>query len=315
MYRRDADPVPLNLEKAARERYLYSFPDAEGNLSDDLERQLAQLEDAVRPILVKLIGAQGDVMLTAEEEYALAHFAAFQAVRTPAQRRIAQQLIGDIGRTMAVGSALNRDAWRRSFEQAQAAGAVAADAEAEEIREYILDGDYDVVGNERYAMLLSLGLASDLVWTFHSKRLFVMRSLSSPFVTSDHPVMRFGDPEAPPMYRGGFVSAYVFMPIGRHTALYWIPDDTKHPPLSADSPVIVRSKTMAGATVRAATKDMMAAAEQFLFSSERSEHIAALFMKTTRPDRVRFSGPFDGIHERRRAEREVSTEPTKGPLR
>src|SRR5262245_13258196 len=101
MYQRDASPVQVNLEKAARERHLYSFP-ADGMLSDQIERDLAVLEEQTLPILSKITQASGEVTITAEEEYLLAGFAAFQATRTPAQRRVVQKLMGGVGQTMAL---------------------------------------------------------------------------------------------------------------------------------------------------------------------------------------------------------------------
>jgi len=71
--------------------------------------------------------------------------------------------------------------------------------------------------------------------------------------------------------------------------------------------VVVPSKTVQGTVVRNATKDMMLRAERFLFSSENNDNVAALLRKTPRPKRMRFSSPFDAVHERRRAQREGDT--------
>ncbi|MBM3220094.1 MAG: hypothetical protein FJZ38_15710 [Candidatus Rokubacteria bacterium] len=87
----------------------------------------------------------------------------FQAVRPPAQRRTAQEMIAHIGRINAIGRAMDADAWRYRFAQLKADGVVAAESDADEIRDFILDGEYDMIADEQYAMLLSLGRADDLV--------------------------------------------------------------------------------------------------------------------------------------------------------
>lgn len=300
MYQRDSSPVQVNLEKAARERHLYSFATDDGALSDRIERELAALEEQTLPILTKITQAPGNVTITAEEEYVLAWFAACQAMRTPSQRRVVQELMGGLGRTMALATAMDRETFRRQLDKAKSAGAIPQDTDADHLREYILAGNYTVVGSERPAMLFSLDAADDLVPTFLMKRLAVVRSAEVVFITSDYPVLRYPQPGTPRMYSGGFLSSFVFLSIGRHTSLYWIPDDNKEPASSPQDKTTLISTTQGGSMVRGATKDIMAASERFLFSSERNDDVARLFSQTTRPDRVSFSSPFDRLVEQQR---------------
>ena len=266
LYQRGREPVLSNMEKVAKERHLYSFVEKDGKMNTSLEKDLAELENQTRPILAKLNSGPATVELTAAEEFVLAWFVACQAVRTPAQRRVMQDLIG---------------------------GMLPPDVESEHLRDYALAGNYRVEAHTKFGMIIALEAAKEIVTTFLMKRLLVLRSAEVNFLTCDHPILRLTDPKAPVWFRGGFLMAPVFFPIGSRAALVWMHDRKKTPPRSPGERILVPSKVLPAAKVRQYTKGIISNAEDYLFACEKNPFIRKLFDKTKRPERFELHNPFE----------------------
>lgn len=240
LYKRGAEPVQVSFDNVAKERNIWPR---------EVEDALTSLENATQPLLERLINEPGEARLTAEEEAIVAEFAALQFARVPAQRRVMQQLTGSVAKLQAQAQAfLAPEAFEARIEEARAKGDLPADIDVAEIRRVLQSPDYQVIADQRYGMALSLQMAESLVPTFLMKRLVVVRSEAEYFITCDTPVVQIPDPDAPPMYSGGFLMTHVFFPIGRRTGLIWILDDRKEPAERADQSVIIRSKRLGGAS-------------------------------------------------------------------
>src|SRR5688572_17567464 len=123
-------------------------------------------------------------MLTASEEFTLAWFVAYQAVRTPAQRNMLQAMLGDLTHGIVMDHARDSGTFARSVEKAKAAGVLSGDVDAEKVRAYVMGGQYRIEAHERYVMLEALSQVDEIVWTFLMKRPTVLRSGDVSFVTS-----------------------------------------------------------------------------------------------------------------------------------
>ncbi len=288
MYRRQQEPVLVSIERAAKERHLYSFTTDDGALSTEMEAYLQRIEDAARPTLEGLINASGDVTISSDEEVTLALFAAFQSHRTPGNRRAMADLATRYSKAMFQAYAADREAFVQQYEKRKAAGDPRATGDPEVIRRLILKGDYEITAPDEYAMGLALEAGVNLVPTFLAKHLAVLRTDSERFITSDFPVLRTPGP----LPRSGFLYRNVVMPIGSRAALLWRLDPTKVP-RSSPHEVEVESLRSLEREVYLIGKIVMANAERFLFSAENDSCVKNLFDQTLRPERIRIDDPFD----------------------
>jgi len=290
MYQRGQDPILVNIDKVAKERHLYSFPTEDGELSTEMEKWFQTLEDASRPILERLNTGPGDVNISADEESVLATFAAFQSQRTPGHRRAVADLMVKASKALFQGYA-NSEAFRQSLEEHIARG---ENIDGGEVREKILEGDYEIVADEKFAMLTALETARELIPTFLMKRLWVLRSESEYFLTCDYPVLKMGGIQLGPGRGSGFLNSNVALAIGRRAALFWGLDGTKLPSERPDQTIVVRSHRISGAEVRQIGKAVIAYAERFVFSAEKNRFAKKLFDRTERSPRIVVHNPFDG---------------------
>jgi hypothetical protein len=273
LYQRRKPPVLVNIERVAKERHLYSFVDAAGNYDVEIEQGLATLEGDARPILERFNKSEAPVGITAWEKEIVSWFIAYQAVRTPAQRRVIDVLTeGLIGTTESAALFYRGPQLHRAVQQT---------LETQVNRPLQAD-----------SMLAALDMADVIFPSIAMKRWALLRA-ASPVVTSDHPVALVPDPRVPPAYgTGGFLMAQVILPVGRHCILAMVNDDDVEPPTAPDEPIIVGSRQLEPRWLDRLNAHTIAHAEKYVFASENLAEVRRIFDATERPLRVSVISPF-----------------------
>lgn len=162
LYQRGIDPVLVNIEKAARERHLYTFENEHGEKSTDVEAALGQIEQAAGPVLRKLADASRELMLTLAEKVQMMQFIAFQAFRTPAQRdgigKVTAEVMTKIMKTSGSGKSL----FERTLDDFEKLHPELPKEGKEMALEGFMSGKIQVKIDPQYAMALALGPAIDV---------------------------------------------------------------------------------------------------------------------------------------------------------
>jgi hypothetical protein len=284
LYRRGKDPIPVNIEKAARERNLY--------VKDEVERALQAIEDAGEPILARLNKpGPGPVLnISGMDEAILARFVGYQATRTPAQRKVVADLHAGVLRATTKFMAAHDPAWE-SLTPPTPPG-----VDPQMLRRSFLEGGIDVTISDENLMLDALRAAEQIARIVWTKQLAVLTaSTDETFLTSDHPVALVRTADTPALLGNGFLMSDVAFPIGRQAVLYWVNEDKKRPAQGPDDPVRIYVHAMSPAQIRAINKYALSHAERYLFSGEKRGSVQKLFDRTKQPERVENRPTFPGL--------------------
>lgn len=287
LYKRGKEAVPVNIEKAARERNLY--------IRSEVEQELEAIERAGEPILARLNNpGPGPVLnLSGMDEVILARFVGYQATRTPAQRKVVADLHAGALKAATRFMAAHDRAWDSILEKMPP---VPPGADPERVRRELREGRYDVSVSDETLMLDALGAAEQIARLLWTKQLAVLKAgRDETFLTSDHPVALVRTRDTPAFYGTGFLMSDVAFPIGRNAALYWVYDEKKRPVQSPDDPVRVYVHSMSPAQTRDISKYTLSHAEKYLFSSDKNPSVEKLFDRTKQPQRVDVQPKFPGL--------------------
>src|SRR6266851_4200320 len=141
MYQRDQPPIELTIENAGRERNLYCYRDAEGNLNSDVEKWFERLESGAYPTLGTLNEALEDFDLSLEDWRKVSEFLAAQLLRTPAWRRKLEEMYGATAKAFMMKMASDDPSWDSINREAPSKF---PDMDLGKLRRFVLSGEYDV---------------------------------------------------------------------------------------------------------------------------------------------------------------------------
>lgn len=300
--RRGSSPVKVSLGDAGAESHLYTFQDEGGNNYAIEEHICGAIDGPATPVMRKLnSGASYAVTsspllpLLAEERDALMVFVAFQAMRTPAFLASLKGLSASFQKVNMQSRASYPEAFQRAVMGAVESGSIEpqSDEQIEELRAYILKGEYKVETGGQYYIGMMLELFLGVFPFINSKRINLIRTDGDDsFVTSDHPVVKIPNSKAPAMFSGGFIFSALFLPVGPKTGIWLSNTDEvgKKPPRYIENvPVAYVGKDM----VRSLNLLTIQNADKYVFSAADEKRVDVAFQKTTHPVRFSVSSPFE----------------------
>lgn len=293
MYQRNTEPIFVSINNIAKERHLYSFTDEKGQYNTELESALAEMEVVASKIFEKLNQAEGPILISAQEKSELAYFLAMQVARTPAFRDSLKQQAAEFAKLHMQILASNKDAFNHVLKEVKKEKPDMPDVSFEEMQEFIFGEKYTIeMGNKNYFLKQAIQLGDHIYPTIMMKDMFILKSKSVDFITSDYPVTLIPHPGVPAFYGGGFLMSGILIPIGTHTTLFCKnPDNPKEPP-KKDEQIPLTYREAPPAQAREVNKITLNHAERFIFGSSKDTKIKELFDKTTVPKRFYMDSPF-----------------------
>ena len=293
MYERGRKPILVNIKNAAKERHLYSFLEEDGKYNTELESAFAEMEQIAIPVIKKLNNANRAMFLTTQEKSDLSWFLAMQFVRTPAFRNELKKIRIEFTKIYMRSLASNKKAFAQKLEAARKWKPSTPKVSVEDMQEFVFSDRYDVkiTGGNNYFLKQVVKLG-DRIWAaIMMKNVFILRTTSNYFITSDYPVNLISDPSADPFLSGGFLMAGVLVPIGSETALFFKnTQDFKDP--NKKKKVFVDYYEITPERAEWINSVNISRAERFLFGASNDTKIKELFDKTTVPKRFYMDSPF-----------------------
>ncbi len=298
MYQRNKKPIFVNFHNVAKERHPYSFTDEHGQYNTELESALAEMEGVASKIFEKLNRTEGPITISAQEKSKVSYFLAMQVARTPAFRDSLKRQAAEFAKLCMQMLASNKNAFNNVLKEVKKEKPHMPDVSFEEMKKFIFDEKYTIkMDNENYFLKQALQLGDHIYPSIMMKDMFILKSRSVEFITSDYPVNLIPDPRIPAFYGGGFLMSDILIPIGTHTTLFCKnPNDSKEPP-KRDRQIPMGYKEVPSAQARWINKVTINYAERFLFSASSNSKIKELFDKTTVPKRFHMSSPFSHKNE------------------
>jgi len=269
--------------------------DEDGNRRLEIEQLLGMVESTTMPILKRLNTSEGPFLITAEEKSILSWFATLQIIRTPAFMNSWRKGYADFLTVITKTHAANKQWFEHTLEGARKAGFVAPgkNLDVDRLREAVLTDTYKIeVEQSPYVVMKALESTRVIYPCVICKELELLKSHSTPFITSDHPVVRVPNPEVPHRYRGGFLMSDLFFPVGSETALYLRAVTNPRPLGDPSESIALPLSNLRPFESKCLNKITLTHAEDYLYSSEKNNAIQELFNKTTRPQRIRVAHPY-----------------------
>ena len=219
MYQRDQPPIELTIENAGRERNLYCYRDAEGNLNSDVEKWFERLESVAYPTLGTLNEALEDFDLSLEDWRKVSEFLAAQLLRTPAWRRKLEEMYGATAKAFMMKMASDDRSWDSINREAPSKF---PDMDLGKLRRFVLSGEYDVsmTGGAAYFLSNIVKSWESAARSFFFRNPILLRTKEQEaFVTSDSPVLMVRHPKSPDYMGTGVINSKFLAPIGSARAL------------------------------------------------------------------------------------------------
>lgn len=303
LYKKDnKEPILVNINNVAKERHLYSLATDEGKYDYTIEEVLAKLEGEVKPIIDKL-RQNSSMVLTGHEKNRLSEFIAFQVVRTPAfinnQKAMQESMYKSFARQM-VKDQKGFTAYLEGLKKEKPQEF--ANIDADSIRKFILDGEFDIKFDEKskYFLGISLELVPDIFRLMMVKKIVVIKSRTKEFITSDFPVLLIEDTDVPFQFRGGFAYSDVLLPISPETLVYLKREDKPSLVKNEKDVFEVRKYSIYGKKVDEVNEVLTESAQKYIFSSFNSQSLAKSFAKTEAPQRFSVTefGPYSILSQK-----------------
>ena len=293
MYQRGETPIFVNINNVAKERHLYSFTDEKGQYNTDLESALAEMEVIASKIFEKINKAEGPILISAQEKSELSYFLAMQVARTPAFRDSLKQQSAEFAKLRMQMLVSNKDAFNHAVNEAKKEKPDMPDISFEEMQKFIFGEKYTIeMGNKNYFLKQAIQLGDHIYPTIMMKDMFILKSKSVEFITSDYPVALIPHPGVPAFYGGGFLMSGILIPIGTNTVLFCKNPDNPKEPQKKDEAISLGYREAPPVQVREVNKITINHAERFLFAASNDVKIKELFDKTTIPKRFYMDSPF-----------------------
>lgn len=196
--RNNPKPFRQKPQQAARQTNYYSFTKADGTVDDSIESLLGMVESRAIPVLKKL--ASDDLQLNWEARDQISLFVAFQELRVPSARENYQNLLGQLVKRISEISASVPGLLESDIRELESKGESFKELTADSLRESLKRGEYTFKAGQKTSLLAMLTLAPRLHALYREMEWRVIRTpATSPFVTSDNPVVKFD-----PQHRSGF---------------------------------------------------------------------------------------------------------------
>lgn len=266
VYERGKSPRLSTPENEAFENDFYAFEDVFGE-RHSIEGQISQIESRAAPVLRK--SSDPDHLFSERERYEMSLFVSLMFVRGQMGRELISRSLGLAMKKQLQQMADNGPHFKGLWERRRKG---AAGPSSEEARDFILGGDYEVlqkdVGFNLRIMVEAWDHLSPILFCMGWQILHTQGPES--FVASDNPVISL----IPEKYgRAGFGTGFAWP----NTEVYF--------PLHARAclrmgeRVLESTADVRAAQVRQINRGVALSARRFLFASERSQKLAAMFDK------------------------------------
>jgi hypothetical protein len=198
IYSRQATgPFAQAPKKTAVRSYYYSF-DVDGERDQGVEDMLGRVESAAIPVMRKLNGGADPQSLSEEERGSLALLLAYMEVRVPRFRNMVETFTSEVMRDVAMLAASHPEYFERTMREASAAKGLNPPANVEDIRKWVLEGEYELSVNPIVSLRAFLEVAPQIAEMIFSYQWRVLRAPDGfTFFTSDSPVTRISTMKQP----------------------------------------------------------------------------------------------------------------------
>ena len=200
-------------------RHYYTFTDASGQRSTEVESMLARVEAGTKPILDNLDAHQ---LPSPEERALLASFAAFQLTRVPGFEHMVTDVLSTIVKQMMRTSFADVERAKASLRRTARSDKPPVDPQA--MVDFVRDEAYELKINRNASLAQMLSLAIEIGPILASLSwVFVYTPAKKSYVTSDNPftVIAPAAPKGGSQYGVGILTpgAGKFLPLGPSVAL------------------------------------------------------------------------------------------------
>ncbi|HSX35362.1 MAG TPA: DUF4238 domain-containing protein [Patescibacteria group bacterium] len=219
-YQRHIEPFKTNVKNIAGEKGFYRFIDSRtGKESDELEETYSKLEHQAQLIISKL-NTPGLLELSREDRGNLAYFVTSLHVRGLSHRQMTANSMGEMQKVTSQFRATHKESF---LEDMRKAGVERSEEEMEALRQFVLDGEYEVKFNPRDSFFLkaAMQMELDIYPVVVAKDIYLVEaSQGYDFITSDNPVSVIPLKPPHPFYGGGGIGdGMVALPVSPRRAL------------------------------------------------------------------------------------------------
>jgi hypothetical protein len=284
LYQRGRARVKTNIINAAKQTYLYSFRDSDGNANHEMETSyFGTIDNDAAPVLERLtaVGSRDSIVLSSEEMEVLVGFIAHQVVRTPAFKT-AQ--LGHMAQA-AINSRHPNDQEFKLIRQKAPADLLPPELSDEEARSLWAEAmaDVEAQSHDNTSWLSVLPRFAQVLFNrLWVKPVELVGNSKEYFLTCDFPVVF--DHEA------GIGPSTVLFPIASHRALIFQPTVR---PAWATAQGSITSREISPSSIREHNHAVVKAAERFVFGAVDRAGIQKVFEETSPPQRFRPSSVAD----------------------
>jgi hypothetical protein len=241
----------------------------DGKRDDSTERTLQKVESLIAPTLQKIGNPQFQLTDTARNE--LYYFTAIMFARVPAWRSHLDSLFSTIAKETHMKLAENKEAFYASLKKYENSTGEKLGKDYEELRQYILKGEYDIkqtsVGYELLSMFKSIQNVAEMLVEYDFQLLYAPKDHY--YVTSDSPVMTILPQPGKQAYMGvgfGLKNTEAWFPLNKRVCLR-LKRSLKRPEKDELSPKALVSLN----------QSFMANAHRYLYSPQGYKRTARLF--------------------------------------
>ena len=208
-------PVLVSVNNAAVESGFYTIVEESGEKSQRVEQLLSMVEGLANTAIERML--KGQFPPSTEDRTNLSLFMAFQTLRTPENRRGYEAMVDYSHKLLFEG-------WTPEYvrERMKEQGIEPTDESVAEVMDVVENPDnYRIVPHQNEHIKLMLKVATEVAPVFASRTWLLGRSKRAGFITSDHPVVWWSEPDEKSKYMGvGIENAEeVYFPLDRHNVL------------------------------------------------------------------------------------------------
>lgn len=209
VYPRSTGPYAKAPKKIAVRNHYYSF-DVEGASDQGIEDALSKVESDAIPILRRLNEGTPPESLSDEQRGALSFLLAFMEVRVPRFRNMVETFTAEVMRDVGMLAASHPDYFKRTMIEASVAKGVDPPTNIEEIREWVLKGEYELTTDPIVSLRAFLEVAPPIAEMIFSFQWRVLRApVGSGFFTSDSPITRVSTMKQPAWMGVGWLTPWM----------------------------------------------------------------------------------------------------------
>jgi hypothetical protein len=183
----------------------------DGQREDVIEEALSKIESKALPVIRDLARGRQPAELDAEERRDLAAFLGFMETRVPKFRGSVERTVAEVMKMVSLTAAEHPEYFERTMREAMRAKGKEPPTDIEAVRQFVLSGEYDVIGNPLISLQMMLAQAPRIAQYAYD---FQWRVLDAPdgeiFITSDAPFVHVATERPPAAWMGvGWFSPYM----------------------------------------------------------------------------------------------------------